>query len=163
MRPKATATELFHRTVASMSDDECAAALPHLKRWLAVYHTPATRRFDQDDGHTAKPEEGAEIVRFSVDTENCIRAARVTDPTRLPLGKRVNDLVDRDVTALGTVPAETLSTMVARCRDTGRLEWVCWDSVFYAGERRMAVAQPHTRRKGWLDVRIFFVNDTPVT
>jgi hypothetical protein len=134
-----------------MTDEECAAALPWLRRWLAAR---------EDDGmphSVAVPLRrgtdvlGREIVSVVVDDDDRIRMCRVMDVARTPLSLRDgtgHNLFD-SMESVNQGKRDEIRNVVAHVRQTRSHVEVQVDSAWVPGERRLIRAHPGTRL-GWV-------------
>jgi hypothetical protein len=133
-----------------MTDDECAACLPWLRRWLAA-------REDEAPHNVAVPLRrgtdvlGREIVSVVVDDYDLIRMCRVTDAARTPPSIRNgtgHNLFD-SLESVHQGKRDEIRDVVAHVRQTRSQVAIEVDSAYVPGERRLIRAHPGTR-PGWV-------------
>jgi hypothetical protein len=132
-----------------MTDEECADALPWMRRWLASRDQgiaspviPLRRETDVL---------GREIVSVVVDDYDRIRMCRVTDVARTP--PSIRDGSGRNLfESMISVPQpkrDEIRNVVAHVRQTRSHVEIEVDSAYIPGERRLIRAHPGTR-PGWV-------------
>jgi hypothetical protein len=156
--PTQIRADLLRRTVLGLTDEECADALPWMRRWLAnrdsgepplLAAVPLRRETDVL---------GREIVSVVVDDDDRIRMCRVVDSTRTPPSLQIGsgqNLFESLVSYPGR-KTEEIRQIVAHVRQTrSHIEHEC-DSDYMPGERRLIRCSPGTRR-GWVAICILAI------
>jgi hypothetical protein len=160
-------SEIFKRTVASMTDEECAACLPRLRKWLAdaqgalpimgrqtalswlpTKEQPLRRVVDKTHH---------ELMRCVVDEHNVVRFVRTVDAVRTPLKLQWPQAIGANL--FDTIPAAVVpkwQDMVLKTRWTQQAHTWQADSVLIPGEVRVTHTYP-ARLPDWIAVSVVMV------
>jgi hypothetical protein len=156
-----TPREQIIRTVAAMTDEECIAVFPQLRRWWLDAAIPAQplparpveRRRRRVMDHTTH----TEIVRFVVDINNRIRFVRTYDEARTPVPMRYPAAYGLDLTTLMPEPQRArMAEVLAHVRRTCEAQTWQFPSAVIEGEFRIAHVYA-TSQPGHMAVSIWMV------
>jgi hypothetical protein len=141
-----------------MTNDECADALPWLRRWLAAREIDGTPLLAAVPLRRETDVLGREIVSVIVDNEDRIRMCRMVDGIRTPPSLR--DGTGQNLFyALESYPGrkpEEIRQIIAHVRQTrSHIEHEI-ESDYTPGERRLIRCSPGTR-EGWVALCILAV------
>jgi hypothetical protein len=162
-----TPREQIIRTVAAMTDDECLAVFPQLRRWwldVAIKPAQVPRQHAQSRQRRATDQiTHREIVRYVVDSENRVKVARTYDAERTPEAMRWPVVIGVDIAAAmpETVQRERLTAMLDAARQTCLPQSWQFPSAIIAGETRITHVYA-TGRTGHMAVSIWMVPAVPV-